>query len=235
MLHLLLTNDDGIEEPGMRSLYQACEGLGKVTVVAPAHTCSGVGHAVTTTRPLAVSRYASDWFSVNGTPADCSRVAARSIAPNADWVLAGINQGANLGVDVYTSGTVAAAREAAILGYRAVAFSQYVKSGLQIDWDWTARQVRQVFEQILASPPASGQYLNVNLPHVPGTTPPLESAFCAVDPSPFDVQFRREDAGNGNDDWLAHYEGVYANRDRVPGSDVDVCFGGRIAISTLSL
>jgi 5'-nucleotidase len=235
MLHLLLTNDDGIEEAGIRALYQACEGLGKVTVVAPSHTCSGIGHAVTTARPLAVSRYATDWFSVNGTPADCSRIAARSVAPDADWILAGINHGANLGVDVYTSGTVAAAREAAILGFRAVAFSQYVKVGLNVDWEWTAGQVRQVFEQLLASPPAPGEYFNVNLPHLPPAAEVPEPIYCGVDPSPFDVQFRREDSEERGDDWLAHYEGVYAKRARIPGSDIDVCFEGAVAISRLTL
>src|SRR5215472_15434125 len=147
---LVLTNDDGIDAPGLAALARAAAALGELTVVAPAAAQSGVGHQVTTDGPLRVEARADRWYRVDGKPADCARLALTHFVPDAAWVLAGINQGANLGSDIYTSGTVAAVREAALLGCRAIAVSQYVGRGGELDWELAARRVAPVLQLLLA-------------------------------------------------------------------------------------
>ena len=131
---LILTNDDGIEAPGLAALTASVAAMGQPLVVAPAEPQSGIGHRVTVRSALTLYQENSDRYRVEGTPADCARVALKLVAPNADWLIAGINPGANLGSDIYNSGTVAAAREAAILGYRAIAVSQYIAPDVTVDW-----------------------------------------------------------------------------------------------------
>ncbi|MCU0537977.1 MAG: 5'/3'-nucleotidase SurE, partial [Hydrococcus sp. Prado102] len=108
---LIITNDDGIDAPGIRALYKALNNQG--IIVAPKDHLSGCGHQVTTTRPIHLQKRSPNEYAVDGTPADCTRLAITHIAPETKWVLSGINAGGNLGIDTYISGTVAAVREAA--------------------------------------------------------------------------------------------------------------------------
>src|SRR5690348_7108678 len=103
---ILLTNDDGIDAPGIRALWHAARGLGRCLIIAPAGPISGCGHQVTTHAPIAIARRAGDAWAIAGTPADCVRLAVHHLAPDINWVLSGINAGGNLGTDVYHSGTV---------------------------------------------------------------------------------------------------------------------------------
>src|SRR5262249_2772233 len=123
LMKLLLTNDDGIDAPGLRALFDAAVLLGEPVVVAPVEAHSGCSHRVTPHAPLRVSLRPPGRSAIDGTPADCVRVALHDVAPDAVWVLAGINQGGNLGADVHHSGTVAAVREAVLHGYRGIALS----------------------------------------------------------------------------------------------------------------
>jgi 5'-nucleotidase len=225
---LIVTNDDGYDAPGLRALLEICEALGTPVVVAPSGPQSAVGHRVTTRAPIALEEVDRDRFRVDGTPADCARIALRHVAPDADWLIAGINHGGNLGADVYISATVAAAREAALLGCRAISISQYVPPRWQVDWDLTRRRAERALRLLLERPLQSGSYWNVNLPAPPGRDVDLEIAFCALDPSPLPVGYRRID-----DELI--YSGDYHSRPRLPGRDVDVCFGGRIAITAIPL
>ena len=95
-----ITNDDGIDEPGLAALARVCAELGDVVVVAPRHAHSGVSHRVTEDGPIDVEERRAGWFAVDGTPADCARVALHELCPEADWLVSGINAGANVGVDV---------------------------------------------------------------------------------------------------------------------------------------
>src|SRR5437764_14701467 len=128
MMKLLLTNDDGIDAPGLAALLAAARPLGEPVLVAPLAAHSGCSHRVTTDGPIRVEHRPAG-FAVEGTPADCVRVALHDIVRDAAWVLSGINAGGNLGADVYISGTVAAVREAVLHGYPGVAVSQYRKRG----------------------------------------------------------------------------------------------------------
>jgi 5'-nucleotidase len=142
-MRILLSNDDGILAPGLAALHAAVRDLGEATVVAPSSPQSAAGHSITLKTPLVVHRVqvgdgeASFWgSSVDGRPADCVRLAVRKLLGRwPDVVLSGINAGANVGVNVFYSGTVAAAAEAAMLGIPAVALSAgYEDSDDAIDY-----------------------------------------------------------------------------------------------------
>jgi 5'-nucleotidase len=224
-MKFLLTNDDGVEAPGLEALEKAVDGAGDSIVMAPSDAKSGCAHATTTDRPFRLLRLDDARYSVEGTPADCVRVGLHHFPDEIDWVLAGINSGGNLGVDVYHSGTVAAVREAALRGIPAIAFSHYRNRPLtDQDWQRAAAWARYLLDELLKRPVEAGVYWNVNLPILgPGDGRP-EVVFCPLDPSPLPLSF------DGNGETLL-YNGVYAKRPRIEGADVDVCFGGRIAVT----
>jgi 5'-nucleotidase len=223
---LILTNDDGIDAPGLRALWQAVEGKG--VIVAPLHHHSGCSHQVTSDRPIHVQRRSEQEYAVDGTPADCTRVALSHLYPDAAYVLSGINAGGNLGADVYVSGTVAAVREAALHRVPGIAISQYKQRGMAIDWDLAARLATGVIDKLWHQPLEPGSFWNVNLPHlVPGAADP-KMVFCSLCSQPLPIQYRLEGEH-------LHYVGEYSQRDRDADADVDVCFSGHIAITLIRL
>ena len=237
-MNVLITNDDGIDAPGIEALAAACRAAwpsaARVIVVAPKEPHSGCGHRVTTDRPLVLEQVGPGRFHVDGTPADCVRLALAALfpaaAPQPDWVLSGINAGGNLGVDIHHSGTVAAAREAALHGIKALAASHYHRREAPIDWERASRWMTEILHAVVGrnglpgQPLAAGEFWNVNLPH------PLEPVEfpaimeCAIDPSPLPIGYESGPAG-----W--QYRSRYHERARVPGGDVETCFGGKIAVS----
>jgi 5'/3'-nucleotidase len=234
MPKIILTNDDGIDAPGIEALYRATERLGERIVVAPELARSGCGHTITTDDPIPIRKVREGWFSVGGTPADCARLAITRLAPDAGWLLSGINRGGNLGADIYISGTVAAAREAAFLGRRAIALSQYTRPGGQVDWEWALRECGEIVATLMNRPAGGRAFWNVNLPHLTSgrRRPPV--VFCKLDLNPLDVRYRIEDSMNGLPT-TAHFTGDYHQRKNDVGRDVEVCFGGRIAITEIPL
>ncbi len=227
-MFLILTNDDGIDAPGIQALQQAVQSFQEPrAIVAPHAQISGCGHQTTTKGPLVVEQRADQAYAVEGTPADCTRLALHALYPQqVAWVLSGVNAGGNLGVDAYTSGTVAAVREAAMHGIPAIALSHVIARPEPIDWDRTARWTRAVIEKLwpMRLPPAS--FWNVNLPHrePEALEPPI--VFCEASNQPLPVKYRREGDGYV-------YSGTYAERLRAPGTDVDICFQGNIAVTQL--
>lgn len=222
-MRLLLTNDDGIDAPGLAALFEAARELGEVVVIAPERAHSGCGHQVTTHGPIQVRRLDSCRMAITGTPADCVRVAMHSLAPTFDWVLSGINAGGNLGADVFHSGTVAAVREAAMRGRPGIAFSQYLKRDLLLDWSQSSRWARTLLQELLAGPCPAGTHWNVNFPHLPPGSVEPGATRCGLEPAPLPLGYRQEGEA-------LHYSGNYHQRARISGSDVDVCFGGQIAV-----
>jgi len=224
---ILVTNDDGWDAPGLAALKTLAGRFGEVFVLAPRDPHSYAGHRVTTDCPLALAETGSHQFTLTGTPADCVRVALTKLFPEVDWVLAGINRGGNLGADLYTSGTVAAVREAALIGRPGIAVSQYIRKGVALDWERSGELARPVIEQLIAEGCPPKGYWNVNLPHIPaGETPAVIR--CDPDNEPLDVRFRQ-------DGDCFHYDGNYASRRRTPGRDVEQCFGGSITVSCVLL
>jgi 5'-nucleotidase len=174
---ILLTNDDGIYAPGLVAMYRELVGLGEVRVVAPETVQSATGHGITLDTPLLTSRVTvQDTFtgtSVDGRPADCVKLAAAKLLPRPpDLVVSGINSGANVGINVIYSGTVAAAIEAAFLGLPAIAVSLYLRREIPTDYARTAVLARQTIEQILAAGLGPGRVASVNIPPLrPGEQP----------------------------------------------------------------
>jgi 5'-nucleotidase len=163
---ILISNDDGFQAPGIKALFDRLKSLGEVTVAAPAANQSGVGHALTFGRPIAVESWEAEgtrWFAIAATPATCVRMALTSLLPQLpDVVVSGINKGENTGVVTFSSGTVACAREAAYRDIPAIAVSQ--EEGAHMDYtaaaEFTARLLLEVRKRGLPR----GTYLNVNFP-----------------------------------------------------------------------
>ena len=163
---ILISNDDGIDAPGIRLLEKlACSLSDDVWVVAPTTEKSGAGHSLTLRHPLRIRKRDERHFSVDGTPTDCVLLALQQIMRDSppDIVLSGINRGGNLGEDVTYSGTVAAAMEATLLNVPAIAFSQFF-SGNLIDWSVAEKHLLPVAETLIHTTWPRGVLINVNFP-----------------------------------------------------------------------
>ena len=163
---ILVTNDDGIDAPGIAVLAESLKDVGEVWVFAPDRQQSAVGHGVSLHKPLRVCEVAKQWFSVDGTPTDCVMLAVRQLlGRRPDIVMSGINQGANLGDDVTYSGTVAGAFEGMLLGIPSVAISDiaYKPQHFETGGRFAATLARYVLEHGMPKDTA----LNVNFPDVP--------------------------------------------------------------------
>jgi 5'-nucleotidase len=225
-MKIILTNDDGIDAPGLAALGHVVARWGTIVVAAPSVCHSSMSHRVTTTEEIPVTEDGPGQFRVEGTPADCTRLALTCLAPDADWVISGINRGGNLGADTYISGTVAAAREAALMGVPAIAISHYVAKGRVLNWAAAARRAAMALTHAMANPPKRGQFWNINLPHPEDDQTECELSICPLDYGPLAVKFEKTRAGY-------RYCGEYHERPAVPGHDVAECFGGRIAATLI--
>jgi 5'-nucleotidase len=227
---IVLTNDDGIDAPGIQALREAVRQVSEepVVTIAPKAHLSGCGHQVTTSQPIEIERRAEDAIAVRGTPADCTRLALTHLCPQTSWVLSGINAGGNMGVDEYISGTVAAVREAAIHGIPAIALSQYRDRLKPLNWEVAQAYAVAVLSKLMSRPLEPGCFWNVNFPHLDPGSPIPEIQECSPSRRPLPNDFRQE-----GDTFI--YVGNYQGRERVAGSDVDVCFSGKIAVTQLRL
>lgn len=226
-MKFLLTNDDGIDAPGIKALEEAAKRLGDVVVVAPNGQLTGCSHRVTSHDALHVAEDSPNHFAVDGTPADCVRLGLIHLAKDADWILSGVNDGANLGVDLLMSGTLAATREAALFERPAIGLSHYRTSRQSIDWRAATEATENVLRELLAKERPRRGYWNVNFPAelADGNA---AVCYCDVDQNPLPVEYRAEGAAY-------HYSGSYPKRKRSPGLDVDVCFSGSISVSYLNV
>lgn len=169
-MKVLLTNDDGINAPGLNALYLAVKEIGEVMIVAPDAERSAMGHAITTVDPLRVVEIKKNGelygMAVSGTPADCVKIAINALlTKRPDLVISGINQGPNTGINVIYSGTVSAATEATMLGIPAFAISidSFTTKEFSYAATFAAGLARRISEQRLPK----GVLLNVNVPAIP--------------------------------------------------------------------
>jgi 5'-nucleotidase len=179
---ILVTNDDGVHAPGIRALVASLQPLGDVHVVAPDREVSACSQSLTLKHPLRAERVEAQVYSVDGTPADCVNLAIVKLLPRRpDLVVSGINRGANLGEDIFYSGTVGGAREGNFFGVPAVAVSLAARTDL--DFAPAAEFARRLCAEVLEAGLPARTLLNVNVP--PGQ--PTGMAFT--------VQGRREHEG----------------------------------------
>ena len=168
-MRILLTNDDGINAPGLNVLERIARKLSDdIWICAPSEEQSGAGHSLTLTRPIRVHQHAERRFSVAGTPTDSVTMALKKLMPQPpDLILSGVNRGANLGDDVTYSGTVSAAIEGALAGIRSIALSQvYSKEGMadQVPFDAAEAWGERVLRQLIDTPFTPRTLINVNFP-----------------------------------------------------------------------
>jgi 5'-nucleotidase len=167
-MRILVTNDDGIYSPGIASLAKIAARFGEVQVVAPDVEQSSMGHAITATRPLYYKKSPIPFdgieaYRVNGTPADCVALGTH-IWAKTDVVLSGINMGLNLGNSMWHSGTLAAAKQAVLLGMKGIAVS--TPSGkTEPDFDLLAPYVEKALAAVIDNPDLN--LININLPQAP--------------------------------------------------------------------
>lgn len=165
---ILVTNDDGVRSPGIRTLAQTVADLGRVVVVAPDRNRSAIGHALTLEDPLRVDELKKDVYAVDGTPTDCVNLGIHGLLQQPpDLVISGINRGSNVGDDITYSGTVSAALEACLMGVPAFAVSleqlEFSERALTTAAQFARRLASRVLEQGLPRE----TFLNVNVPAAP--------------------------------------------------------------------
>ena len=167
---ILVTNDDGITAPGIRSLVEVAKKFGEVVVVAPDSPQSGMGHAVTLTKPLRLHKTdifeGVDSYECSGTPVDCVKIAVDKVLHRKpDMCLSGVNHGSNSSINIIYSGTMSAAVEAALEGIPSIGFSL---CDFSYEADFSAAQyaAEQIVKQVLHYGLANNTLLNVNVPKV---------------------------------------------------------------------
>ncbi|MCK5778309.1 MAG: 5'/3'-nucleotidase SurE [Rhodospirillales bacterium] len=166
---VLLSNDDGINAPGLKALEDAIKPhVGELWVCAPESEQSATSHSLTLRRPLRIRHVSEKRYAVDGTPTDAVLLGVSKVmdGKRPDLILSGINRGGNLGEDVTYSGTVAAAMEGAMLGIPSVALSQVYEDRHKVKWatakNWTPKVLKQLFKQGWPK----GIFINVNFPDV---------------------------------------------------------------------
>ena len=232
-MNILVTNDDGVYAPGLAALAAQLRHLGDVMIAAPSTEQSGVGHSITYLTPLickAIFRDDRHWaWAVDGSPADCVKLAISRLCPvRPDLVVSGINNGANAGINVLYSGTVAAAIEGAFFGIPSVAVS--LQYDPQADFAAAAVVARNVIGGILKQPSIPGTLFNINIP----TAATLQSAEVKVVPMGLEqygsTYEKRTDPG-GRDYYWATW---IPPKDLEPdGTDVTEMRAGNVTVTPL--
>ena len=233
---VLLSNDDGVSAPGLLALRDALAEHADVIICAPELNQSATSHALSLTRILRVRRLDAGAFAIDGTPADCVYVALHSnprILPRRpDLCVSGMNHGLNLGADVFYSGTVAAAREAAIRGVPSVAISADSGADRVAAARLGARLALRAWETYVRSSTGArpGPLLNINIP--PGDHWPVRATRLGSRLYTEDVDYRADPRGR---EYLWIGGAGEVRHDHVPGSDTEAYDGGAVSVTPLSL
>jgi 5'-nucleotidase len=168
-LKILISNDDGIDAPGLAALFDKLSSLGSVTVAAAVKNQSGVSHGLTSDGPIWVEeteRKGKKWYAIEALPATCVRLALESLLPEKpDILVAGVNRGETTGVVTFYSATVACAREAAFNGIPAVAV--HLERSETMDYEGAASFIAELIKDVLQTEPKSRLFLNINIPGLP--------------------------------------------------------------------
>lgn len=229
---VLLSNDDGFRAPGLLQMRQALAEVADVVVCAPHSEQSASSHSISLAAPLRLREHEAGLFSVDGTPADsvyvalCSR--GRVLPRRPDVVVSGINHGLNLAGDVFYSGTVAAAREAALRGFRGIALS----AGAGVDMAGAAACGVGIVRAFLAEPlpqAARGVLLNVNFP--PGDRWSVRATRLGLRSYEDEAEFRVDPRG-GEYLWLGGSRAIHGE---AAGSDTEAYDEGVVGVTPLSL
>lgn len=216
-MNILLSNDDGVYAKGLNKLAQALSAIADITIVAPDRNRSGASNSLTLDRPIRVKNIEDNVVSVEGTPTDCVHLAITGLLPKSfDMVVSGINEGSNLGDDIFYSGTVAAAMEGRFLGYSAIAISLNLENSDYQHYETAAQIAKTLVLRLCRDPLPAETILNVNVPNLPlaqirgyevtrlGKRHRAEKTIQSIDPRNHPVYWlglpgSEEDAGPGTD------------------------------------
>lgn len=222
---ILVTNDDGIDAPGIKLLEKTLEGLGELFVIAPAQEQSGSSHSLTINTPVRIAERDPHHVAISGTPTDCVLLAHHSLMDkNINLVVSGINMGYNLADDVLYSGTVAAAMEGRLLRYPAVAIS--ADRELERTSDSSLVFVREICKMVLDT--ARPAFINVNIPPVE----PKGVRVTRLGKRVYKDVVRRTKDENG--EWHLILSGEMASVS-IQGSDTEAVDAGYISVTPLHL
>jgi 5'-nucleotidase len=228
---ILLSNDDGVNAPGIRAAEEALRPLGEVILTAPDRERSATSHSISLDRPLRAEEERPGVFSIDGTPVDCVYLALLHLVPRKpDLVVSGINHGYNLGSDVFYSGTVAAAVEGALRGVASIAVS--LERRRQPDFGPAAAFLRALVAEALGRGPEGlppGRVLNVNVPS--GDVTGYEVTFLGRRVYRDLVDVRHDLRGRAYY-WIG---GPEAEAEDAPGSDMTAVQAGRASVTPLML
>ncbi|HPS76876.1 MAG TPA: 5'/3'-nucleotidase SurE [Thermoanaerobaculaceae bacterium] len=236
--HLLITNDDGVDAPGLAALVQALGDGYRITVVAPAVEQSGVGHGITFRTPVLVEeRPASDGvkrFAVHAQPATCTRIGVANLlaADPPDLVLSGVNRGDNVGQSVWISGTLGGAREAALMGLGGIALSAAHPRGQEPDWLAVGRWARAAIDELRAAGlPRPGQVVKVEIPFPAAEAKGVRITRMGLQP-PADQTYHEKAGPQGERLFYA----TWAAPDHdAAGTDIDAVARGWVSITPLTI
>ncbi|GGW88859.1 5'/3'-nucleotidase SurE [Salegentibacter mishustinae] len=219
---ILVTNDDGITAPGIRTLIEVMKELGDVVVVAPDSPQSGMGHAITISDTLFCEQvtikenYKHKEYSCSGTPADCVKIATQEILHRKpDLCVSGINHGSNSSINVIYSGTMSAAVEAGVEGIPAIGFS-LLDYSLNADFEPTKKYVKAITKNVIKNGLPTGVVLNVNIPKL-SASEIKGMKVCRQANAHWEEEFDKRTNPQGRDYyWLT---GTFVNKDK--GEDTD--------------
>ncbi|MFH1616568.1 MAG: 5'/3'-nucleotidase SurE [Planctomycetota bacterium] len=230
-MHILLTNDDGIFAPGLAAIYKEICEMGEVSVVAPAASQSGAGHRVTFYGPVVCNRVDIEGLfsghSVEGSPADCVKLGIMKLLKKpVDLVISGMNSGANVGVNIFYSGTVAAAMEGAFFKIPAVALSLAWED--EMDYPQGAHYCAMVLKKLL--PLTAEKVININIPQL-SKGRPKGIRIVPQSTEGFDEEYVSE--GNGKGQTVHQLTGGLHRDDAKAGTDTNALAQGYITITAL--
>ena len=247
-MKILLTNDDGIRAPGLTAMHAAIESLGEVFTVAPLTVQSATGHGITFTEPLMVEdvefRPGVHGIAVDGRPADCVKLAVQTLWPEQfgagtlpDLTISGLNAGANVGINILYSGTVAAAVESAFLGVPAIATSQHMDfgpGGVNC-MDRAAEIARVVIDRLLHTRDLEpSEVVNINVPHIASPEAPMpDIRVVEMDGAPLDEAFERRTSPDGRTYYWIVGDGLPFGTARGDG-DIGMLGQGCVTVTPLS-
>ncbi len=236
-IKILIANDDGIDSHGIQALGRALKEIGDVTMIAPEREQSTMGHALTLHKPVRLyhvhSEKGMDQWALSGTPADCVYMGLRWVMKSRpDIIVSGINRGVNVGNDIYYSGTIAAAREGAVLNIPTIATSldYHYNPGVKDteNFDWAAQYTKNLVREVLKNGLPHGCMLNVNYPNLPfNKVRGMKVARQGFRIYSSVVKERRDSRGKPYY-WMG---GKYQGFKPIPGSDCEVLDMGYISIT----
>jgi 5'-nucleotidase len=236
--HVLITNDDGIDAPGIAALVEALRPAFRITVCAPTTEQSGVGHGITYRTPVQVDeRPSSDGvrrYAIAAMPATCVRIGLSALLANDPpvLVLSGINRGDNAGRSTWVSGTVAGAREGALCGLPGIALSAVRPPGKEPDFAAAGRWARHIIEQLLATgQPRPGDLLKVDIPFPAAAARGILVTRVGLQPA-LEERYQERPGPHGERLFVSVYRETAHD---APGTDVEALADGFIAVTPLSL